>query len=76
MTPCNSLSFYVQEGRVPWHLVALGLLFLALKSITPYLPIWGRISVPHFANGGLWQVISFVNDWRKNRAEKKTVEQS
>ncbi|KAG0555094.1 hypothetical protein KC19_12G143500 [Ceratodon purpureus] len=59
-----------ETGEVAWHLVALGLFFAALKFISPYLPVWGRVSVPHFANGGLWQVIKLANDWRKQHAEK------
>ncbi|KAG0582243.1 hypothetical protein KC19_3G045400 [Ceratodon purpureus] len=70
------LSPSIEEGKIPWHLVALGLLLVAFKFIAPYLPIWGRISVPHFANGGLWQVIVLFKDWRKNYAERKTAEQS
>jgi hypothetical protein len=57
-----------ETGEVAWHLIALGLFFAALKFLGPYLPIWGRVSVPHFANGGLWQVIKLANDWSKQRA--------
>jgi len=70
------LSPRIEEEQTPRHLIALGLLFVALKFIAPYLPTWGRVSVPHFANGGLWQVITLVNDWRKKHADRKTVEQS
>lgn len=64
------LSSSLEAGQVPWHLVLLGLFFGALKLIAPYLPLWGRVSVPHFANGGLWHVIKLVIDWRKQHAER------
>ncbi|XP_024362805.1 uncharacterized protein [Physcomitrium patens] len=67
------LAADIEVGQFPWHLVALGFMFGALKFIGPYLPAWGRVSVPHFANGGLWHVIKLVIDWRRQQAEKTKV---
>ncbi|XP_024364726.1 uncharacterized protein [Physcomitrium patens] len=63
------LSPSIEGRQLPWHLIALGILFVVLKLIGPVLPIWAQVSVPHFANGGLWQVAKLVNDWRKQHAE-------
>jgi len=66
----------IDKKDVPWHLVAVGLFFILLKYIGPYLPVWGRITVPHFANGGLWQTIKLVNDWRKAHSSSPGVQQN
>lgn len=67
------LNSEYETGETPWHLVQLGLLFAALKLIGPYLPGWGRVSVPHFANGGFLHVIKLVNDWKRQHAERTPV---
>ncbi|ERN14194.1 uncharacterized protein LOC18442449 [Amborella trichopoda] len=53
----------LQEGDFPWHLVAIGAFFTLLKLLGPYYPYWGRILIPHFANGGLWRTLWFVRLW-------------
>jgi hypothetical protein len=70
------ISPSIEDKQAPVHLVALGVLFVALKFLAPYLPDWGRASVPHFANGGLWQVVTLVREWRQRHPERKTVEQN
>lgn len=67
------LTSEFETGETAWHLVALSVFFVALKFIGPYLPSWGRVTVPHFANGGLWHVIKLVNDWRRQHAERTPV---
>lgn len=57
------LSENLQEGGFPWHLVIIGAFFALIKFPGPYYPYWGRIFLPHFANGGLWRTLWFAHIW-------------
>lgn len=47
------LSPLLKDAEVPWHLIVIAIFFILLKLPGPYYPYWGRILIPHFANGGL-----------------------
>ncbi|CAA3025028.1 uncharacterized protein LOC111394552 [Olea europaea subsp. europaea] len=53
----------LKNAEVPWHLVAIALFFTLLKLPGPYYPYWGRIFIPHFANGGLSRILWFAFLW-------------
>lgn len=62
-----------KEGGFPWHLLAMALIFSLIKVSGPYYPYWGRIFLPHFANGGLWQTIWLTRNWHKNQSQTTEV---
>ncbi|KAK6946165.1 Semialdehyde dehydrogenase, NAD-binding [Dillenia turbinata] len=47
------VSPFLKDVEVPWHLIAIAIFFTLLKLPGPYYPYWGRVLVPHLANGGL-----------------------
>ncbi|KAH7517931.1 uncharacterized protein LOC107411196 [Ziziphus jujuba] len=51
------VSPLLKDAEVPWHLICMAILFTLLKLAGPSLPYWGRIFVPHFANGGLFRTL-------------------
>ncbi|KAG0497140.1 hypothetical protein HPP92_001608 [Vanilla planifolia] len=51
------LSPKLQEEECPWHLLVAAISFILLKLPGPYYPYWGRLLIPHFANGGLWKTV-------------------
>ncbi|CAA3000739.1 uncharacterized protein LOC111379271 isoform X1 [Olea europaea subsp. europaea] len=53
----------LKNAEVPWHLIAIAIFFTLLKLPGPYYPFWGRIFVPHFANGGLLRTLWFAFLW-------------
>ncbi|KAI3716074.1 hypothetical protein L6452_23136 [Arctium lappa] len=57
------LSPFLKEAKVPWHLYANMLFFTLIKLPGPYYPYWGRILIPHFANGGLFRTLWFLFLW-------------
>ncbi|XP_076887499.1 uncharacterized protein LOC143537663 [Bidens hawaiensis] len=57
------LSPYLKDAKVPWHLYANMLFFTLIKLPGPYYPFWGRIFIPHFANGGLFRTLWFLFLW-------------
>lgn len=61
------LSENLQEGGFPWHLFIIGAFFALIKFPGPYYPYWGRIFLPHFANGGLWRTLWFAHMWHKSQ---------
>lgn len=68
------LSQNLKEGGFPWHLLAIALIFSFMKVLGPFYPYWGRILLPHFANGGLWQTIWLTRNWHKNQSQTTEVE--
>lgn len=52
-----------QEAEVPWHLIAVAIFFTLIKLPGPYYPYWGRILIPHIANGGLLRTLWFTFLW-------------
>ena len=52
--------FNCQDAEVPWHLIAIAAFFTFVKLLGPYYPYWGRVFIPHFANGGLWRTLWFA----------------
>ncbi|ONK64837.1 uncharacterized protein A4U43_C07F30500 [Asparagus officinalis] len=59
------VSSDLKEGGFPWHLLLIALFFVLLKLPGPYYPYWGRLLIPHFANGGLWRSIWLAFIWYK-----------
>lgn len=57
------LSEEFKEGGFPWHLLLIASFFMLLKLPGPYYPYWGRLVIPHFANGGLWRTVWFTFMW-------------
>ena len=54
-----------QDAEVPWHLIAIAIFFTLIKLPGPYYPYWGRIFIPHFANGALLRTLWFMFLWYK-----------
>ncbi|KAK4340273.1 hypothetical protein RND71_041735 [Anisodus tanguticus] len=65
-------SPYLKNAEVPWHLIAIGVFFTLLKLPGPYYPYWGRIFIPHLANGALFRTLWFAFLWY--RRPRKSVE--
>ncbi|XAR59481.1 hypothetical protein NMG60_11015330 [Bertholletia excelsa] len=59
------LSPSLKEAEVPWHLIAIAILFTLLKLPGPYYPYWRRVIIPHLANGGLLRTLYFAFLWYK-----------
>ncbi|GAV62333.1 hypothetical protein CFOL_v3_05857 [Cephalotus follicularis] len=57
------LSPLLKDAEVPWHLIAIAIVFTLLKLPGPYYPYWGRILIPHLANGALLRSLWFVFFW-------------
>ncbi|KAK1358776.1 Embryo defective [Heracleum sosnowskyi] len=57
------LSPLLKEAEVPWHLIAVAIFFTLIKLPGPYYPYWGRILIPHIANGGLLRTLWFTFLW-------------
>ncbi|CAH2036240.1 unnamed protein product [Thlaspi arvense] len=58
------ISPRLKEADVPWHLIAMMMVFTLIKLPGPYYPYWGRLFVPHFANGvlvrSLWSMFFWL----------------
>ncbi|PIN08292.1 hypothetical protein CDL12_19145 [Handroanthus impetiginosus] len=65
-------SSYLKYAEVPWHLIAILIFFALLKLPGPYYPYWGRIFIPHFANGALWRTLWFMFLWYR-RPQKTAI---
>lgn len=68
------ISPHLKDAEVPWHLIAMAIFFTLIKLPGPYYPYWGRIFIPHFANGGLWRTLWFAFLWNR-RPQKETLQQ-
>ncbi|KAK7289875.1 hypothetical protein RIF29_03873 [Crotalaria pallida] len=65
------ISPRLRDAEVPWHLIATVIFFTLIKIPGPYYPYWGRIIIPHFANGVLARTLWFAILWfRKPKALK------
>ncbi|VVA15254.1 PREDICTED: embryo defective [Prunus dulcis] len=53
----------LKDAEVPWHLIGMAIFFTLLKLPGPYYPFWGRILIPHLANGGLLRTLWFAFLW-------------
>ncbi|XP_075501714.1 uncharacterized protein LOC142539859 isoform X1 [Primulina tabacum] len=51
------------HAAVPWHLISMLIFFVLLKCPGPYYPYWGRIIIPHLANGVLLRTLWFLFLW-------------
>lgn len=56
-------SSLLKDARVPWHLIAIAIVFTLIKLPGPYYPFWGRVLIPHFANGALWRTVWSMFMW-------------
>ncbi|XP_073065681.1 uncharacterized protein [Primulina eburnea] len=52
-----------RHAAVPWHLISMLIFFVLLKCSGPYYPYWGRIVIPHLANGVLLRTLWFMFLW-------------
>ncbi|AAD43150.1 Unknown Protein [Arabidopsis thaliana] len=59
------ISPRLKEAEVPWHLIAMMMFFTLIKLPGPYYPYWGRLLVPHFANGVLLRALWSMFFWYK-----------
>lgn len=59
------LSPRLRDAQVPWHLIAIAIVFTLIKLPGPYYPYWGRILIPHFANGVLLRALWFAILWNR-----------
>ncbi|XP_010519307.1 PREDICTED: uncharacterized protein LOC104798802 [Tarenaya hassleriana] len=59
------ISPRLKDAEVPWHFIAIMIFFTLLKLPGPYYPYWGRILIPHFANGVLWRTLWSLFFWYK-----------
>ncbi|XP_017971353.1 PREDICTED: uncharacterized protein LOC18607879 isoform X1 [Theobroma cacao] len=59
------LSPLLKDAEVPWHLIAIVIIFTLIKLPGPYYPYWGRIFIPHFANGALLRTLWFMFLWHR-----------
>lgn len=57
------VSPLLKDAEVPWHLFVMAIFFTMLKLPGPYYPFWGRILIPHIANGGLLRTLWFAFLW-------------
>ncbi|GLT63703.1 hypothetical protein SLA2020_362470 [Shorea laevis] len=57
------LSFLLKDAEVPWHLILIAIFFTSIKLRGPYYPFWGRIFIPHLANGALWRTVWSMFLW-------------
>ncbi|GMJ00556.1 DELAYED PALE-GREENING1, embryo defective 1273 [Hibiscus trionum] len=57
------LSPLLKDAEVPWHLIAIAIFFTLLKLPGPYYPYWGRIFIPHIANGALLRILWLMFMW-------------
>ncbi|XP_042492557.1 uncharacterized protein LOC122072083 [Macadamia integrifolia] len=71
------ISPSLKGAEYPWHLLAIAIFFTLLKLPGPYYPYWGRVLIPHFANGGLFSVLWFAFLWyRRSQGEETSQETS
>ncbi|XP_010479384.1 PREDICTED: uncharacterized protein LOC104758257 [Camelina sativa] len=59
------ISPRLKEAEVPWHLLTMMMFFTLIKLPGPYYPYWGRLFVPHFANGVLLRALWSMFFWYK-----------
>lgn len=62
----------ISESEYPWHLLLMALFFMLLKLPGPYYPYFGRLVIPHFANGGLCSTLWFIFWWYSDREMKES----
>ncbi|KAK6916489.1 hypothetical protein RJ641_019350 [Dillenia turbinata] len=67
------VSPFLKDAEVPWHLIAIAIFFTLLKLSGPYYPYWGRILVPHFANGGLIRTLWIAFKWYRKGQKLSSV---
>ncbi|KAJ0987110.1 hypothetical protein J5N97_005466 [Dioscorea zingiberensis] len=56
-----------EGGGLPRHLLLVAIFFVLLKLPGPYYPYWGRLIIPHFANGALWSIAWSSFMWLRQR---------
>ncbi|VVB00594.1 unnamed protein product [Arabis nemorensis] len=66
------MSPRLKEAEVPWHLIAMTMFFTLIKLPGPYYPYWGRLLVPHFANGVLFRSLWSMFFWYKKTRNTST----
>ncbi|XP_060963833.1 uncharacterized protein LOC115703231 isoform X1 [Cannabis sativa] len=64
------ISPLLKNAEVPWHLICMAIFFTLLKLPGPHYPYWGRIFIPHFANGGLLRTLWFTILWYRRPQNK------
>ncbi|KAJ8441027.1 hypothetical protein Cgig2_027370 [Carnegiea gigantea] len=74
LSPLIQASSGNNDAEVPWHLIAIAGFFVLLKLPGPYYPYWGRMLMPHFANGALLSVFWMVYLWYRRPKEPVNAE--
>ncbi|KAJ7967417.1 Embryo defective protein [Quillaja saponaria] len=69
------LSPRLKDAEVPWHLIAIATFFTLVKLPGPYYPYWGRILIPHIANGVLLRTLWLACFWHR-RPKKMSLQQN
>ncbi|CAN8302931.1 unnamed protein product [Cochlearia groenlandica] len=59
------ISPRLKDAEVPWHLIVMMMLFTLVKLPGPYYSYWGRLVIPHFANGVLFRSLWSMFFWYK-----------
>ncbi|XP_050365864.1 uncharacterized protein LOC126784444 isoform X2 [Argentina anserina] len=67
-----NVSPRLKDAEVPWHLFVMTIFFTLLKLPGPYYPFWGRIIIPHIANGGLLWSLWLAFLWYKRPRKGST----
>ncbi|CAN1192344.1 hypothetical protein LINPERHAP2_LOCUS41494 [Linum perenne] len=57
------MSSTLKTAEVPWHLFSIAIIFTLIKLPGPYYPYWGRLLIPHLANGVLWRTVWYTFLW-------------
>ncbi|KAM5549123.1 hypothetical protein ABKV19_000512 [Rosa sericea] len=70
------VSPLLKDAEVPWHLFVMAIFFTLLKLPGPYYPFWGRIIIPHIANGGLLRTLWFAFLWYRRPRKASTTASS
>ncbi|RAL39688.1 hypothetical protein DM860_003221 [Cuscuta australis] len=63
----------LKRAEVPWHLIAIAVVFTLLKLPGPYYPYWGRILIPHFANGALCRTVWLFFLWYRSPSREEAL---
>eukprot|EP00252_Welwitschia_mirabilis_P004450 TRINITY_DN14795_c0_g1_i1.p1 TRINITY_DN14795_c0_g1~~TRINITY_DN14795_c0_g1_i1.p1 ORF type:complete len:239 (-),score=28.08 TRINITY_DN14795_c0_g1_i1:150-866(-) len=55
----------LKDKNSPWYFLTVALASMLIKFLAPFYPYWGRLILPHIANGALWQTIWIIRNWHK-----------
>ncbi|KNA14998.1 hypothetical protein SOVF_102260 isoform A [Spinacia oleracea] len=70
----QELSPLTKDADVPWHIIGIATFLILLKLPGPYYPYWGRLFIPHFANGGLLRVFVMMYFWYQRPSKSRSLQ--